>query len=621
MSALEGIDAGTAATREVIHTDTQKFLLGQSFTLSAAQVAGGGFQLGEIFLKSANSKNFTNFVGNFEITVYQGEGAGATLLDTYSFDMASFTDGDTNTIYDVHTGDWVRFTLDGGGANLTTEGVYSFLMFWDQSSGANSLNKWAFYRSPNPGDVYAGGVQYENTAFVVTDWPATAWTGTTAANAGVRDLGFYVGEALVGNQPPVANPQSLSIFGVETAITLTGSDLDGDALTFITQDSPTNGTLGGSAPDLTYTPDDSGFNGVDGFTFVVTDGTATSTPATVSLALFDLDTPTVEDVGTATPSAGAIASHLAPVTEGNREVRWDSATVHSLGGQSFKAVADGTAKSITLKVRSTETFANWTSDSFQIQVFDGVGAASTSLGFYKYDATALGSWNNHWVKFSLGSGIPMTNGVTYSFLIVCGAEDSDHRINFGRDGNSAEYSDGNEMRGGNAYDVENFATDPWDVAAPIGQTVNTAQTGDMLFSIDGDIGPPISPLEQWIIDYALTGSATNLMADLPDDDGVINLLEYALGGNPNDDDAAAILPTYEVNGDWLYYIYNRQNPADPALSYAVLSSTDLVTIPITNATEEVGASAAENGFESVTNRISTASEDAQFMDLKVQFTD
>jgi hypothetical protein len=72
--------------------------------------------------------------------------------------------------------------------------------------------------------------------------------------------------------------------GVPLAITLTGSDPDGDALTFIVTDQPDHGTLTGTAPELIYTSA-SGYIGPDSFQFVVSDGVLTSTPATVTLTV------------------------------------------------------------------------------------------------------------------------------------------------------------------------------------------------------------------------------------------------------------------------------------------------------------------------------------------------
>src|SRR4029077_1005705 len=57
------------------------------------------------------------------------------------------------------------------------------------------------------------------------------------------------------------------------AITLTGQDPDGDAITFSIVTPPTNGGFGATtAPNLTYTPN-ANFFGADSFTFRVNDGT------------------------------------------------------------------------------------------------------------------------------------------------------------------------------------------------------------------------------------------------------------------------------------------------------------------------------------------------------------
>jgi hypothetical protein len=65
---------------------------------------------------------------------------------------------------------------------------------------------------------------------------------------------------------------------------LTGSDPDGDALTYSVLTPPSHGELAGIAPDLTYTPD-LGYEGADSFTFSVNDGTVDSDPATVSITV------------------------------------------------------------------------------------------------------------------------------------------------------------------------------------------------------------------------------------------------------------------------------------------------------------------------------------------------
>ena len=78
------------------------------------------------------------------------------------------------------------------------------------------------------------------------------------------------------NDAPVATAQVVETEqDAPVAIALMGSDVDGDPLTFEIVDSPSNGILSGTAPDLNYTPG-SGFTGSDSFTFRVSDGTVTN---------------------------------------------------------------------------------------------------------------------------------------------------------------------------------------------------------------------------------------------------------------------------------------------------------------------------------------------------------
>ncbi|MCL4830278.1 MAG: tandem-95 repeat protein [Caldilinea sp.] len=83
------------------------------------------------------------------------------------------------------------------------------------------------------------------------------------------------------NTPPVAFDQALATGGAPLPITLTAADED--ALTFRVN-APAHGVLLGAPPALTYIPD-SGFGGVDSFTFVANDGLADSNVATVTITV------------------------------------------------------------------------------------------------------------------------------------------------------------------------------------------------------------------------------------------------------------------------------------------------------------------------------------------------
>ena len=85
------------------------------------------------------------------------------------------------------------------------------------------------------------------------------------------------------NDAPDAIPQVVSVLeDTATAITLSGVDVDGDALTFSMTSAPAHGTLSGTSPNLVYTPAPD-YNGPDAFTFTVGDGHGGSDSATVTL--------------------------------------------------------------------------------------------------------------------------------------------------------------------------------------------------------------------------------------------------------------------------------------------------------------------------------------------------
>ena len=69
---------------------------------------------------------------------------------------------------------------------------------------------------------------------------------------------------------------------VPRALTLTGSDVDGDALGFTIVGPPAHGSLTGTGASRTYTPDPN-FHGLDSFTYRANDGALDSDLATFSL--------------------------------------------------------------------------------------------------------------------------------------------------------------------------------------------------------------------------------------------------------------------------------------------------------------------------------------------------
>jgi hypothetical protein len=178
--------------------------------------------------------------------------------------------------------------------------------------------------------TYSVSTPANGTAAVVADQleytPDLDFNGadsfTYTANDGTDDSAQATVTVTVDpvNDAPVADDQEVSTgFGVALDITLTGSDVDGDDLTFAVVDQPLHGTLTGTAPDLTYTPED-GYSGTDSFTFQANDGTENSNVATVDITVTPQGTPdavddeltTDEDIAVEFPGTFLLANDTDP---------------------------------------------------------------------------------------------------------------------------------------------------------------------------------------------------------------------------------------------------------------------------------------------------------------------
>jgi hypothetical protein len=99
------------------------------------------------------------------------------------------------------------------------------------------------------------------------------------------------------NDAPLADNQALTTDeDTATTVTLTGSDVDSDPLTFSVVTDPAHGTLSGTASNLTYTPD-TDFNGTDSFSFQANDGKADSNIAMVSITVNAANDAPLADAG------------------------------------------------------------------------------------------------------------------------------------------------------------------------------------------------------------------------------------------------------------------------------------------------------------------------------------
>jgi regulation of enolase protein 1 (concanavalin A-like superfamily) len=142
------------------------------------------------------------------------------------------------------------------------------------------------------------------------------------------------------------------------------------------------------------------------------------------------------------------------------------------------------------------------------------------------------------------------------------------------------------------------------------------------FHING-VSAAMNAYEAWTAAYNLEGSNAWSWIDL-EPDGMNNLLEYALGGNPTNADAATVLPSGEMvpilGTNWLELVYLRRHDyAARGLTYTVKAATSLTPGQwSTNGVAPGGSEPFDEEFDTVTDRISTENEPAGFLRLEVR---
>jgi len=267
--------------------------------------------------------------------------------------------GDTSTDEDVSTGD-IAFSVS------------------DPQSALNDLVVTATSSNltlvPNS-NITLGGTGGSRSISIL---PVANLSGTTTITVTVQDTGgltatdTFVLTVDPVNDAPLANPQTLATpEDIALPITLTGSDIENDPLSFAIVDQPTNGQLTGLGANRTYTPNP-GYTGPDSFTFRVNDGNLDSPPVTVSINV----TPENE------PVAGSDTYVLSPgnLVRGNvlfndTDVDGDLLTASLVTGPTkgtLNLTADG-----SFTYTPGATFDG--SDSFTYEIEDDTGRTATGV--------------------------------------------------------------------------------------------------------------------------------------------------------------------------------------------------------------------------------------------------
>ncbi|HEX3255750.1 MAG TPA: Ig-like domain-containing protein [Gaiellaceae bacterium] len=239
------------------------------------------------------------------------------------------------------------------------------------------------------GAVTCTGTAPKNCSASLTYTPAANYNGSDSFTFKVNDGNLDSAAATVSitvnavNDAPTADSQSISTNeDTAKAITLTGSDVDGNSLSFAIVAGPSHGTLGsigsvsctGTAPKscsagVTYTPA-ANYNGSDSFTFKANDGTADSSAATVSITVNAVnDAPTCSN-GSATTDEDTPKA----ITLNCSDVDGDSLTYSIVSGPAHGSVSSGTSAS-----RTYSPAANYNgSDSFTFKASDGSAESNTA---------------------------------------------------------------------------------------------------------------------------------------------------------------------------------------------------------------------------------------------------
>jgi hypothetical protein len=182
-----------------------------------------------------------------------------------------------------------------------------------------------------------------------TEWAANYGLSDTLATTDSDSDGFsnleeyQAGTNPLSNAIPVANSITATVDEDSTiSITLNGSDEEDSKLSYQIESQPTNGTLNGTAPDLTYTPDVN-YNGSDSFTYSANDGISDSEVATVSINVLAVNDQPIVSNPPAAVTISSNATYTSSLADSSTDLDGDSLTYSILEGPAWLSITtDGT---------------------------------------------------------------------------------------------------------------------------------------------------------------------------------------------------------------------------------------------------------------------------------------
>jgi len=265
--------APTAFSLTLHATDAE----GAALTWSISSAAGHG-------TASASGTGASKAIGYTPAANYSGADSfvvrvsDGTLTDTIVVNVTVTAVNDAPVITE---GTSVSVTMSEDGAptpfsrTLNASDVDGDTLAWSISMPAAHGTASASGTGASKAIGYAPNANYSGTDSFVVRVSDGALADTITVNVTVTAV----------NDAPTANAQVVTTAeDTAKAVTLTGSDVEGGALTFAVVTGPAHGTLSGNGVSLTYTPA-ADYNGPDSFTFKVNDGALDSPAATVSITV------------------------------------------------------------------------------------------------------------------------------------------------------------------------------------------------------------------------------------------------------------------------------------------------------------------------------------------------
>ncbi|MCO5214066.1 MAG: Ig-like domain-containing protein [Caldilinea sp.] len=356
------VNDAPVATAQVVATAEDTPL---AITLAGSDIDGDALTFAVVTppqngMLSGTAPNLTytpaaNFNGSDSFTFAANDGTATSAPATVTIDVTPANDVPTATPQSVTTAEDTPLAITLAGSDIDGDPL-TFAVVTPPQNG--TLSGSAPNLTYTPAANFNGS---DSFTFAASDGSAVSNIATVAI--GVTPL----------NDAPVATVQSVTTAeDTPTAITLAGSDVDGDDLTFAVATPPQHGTLSGSAPDLTYTPA-ADFNGSDSFTFTVDDGTATSTPVIVAISVTPVNDAPVATADVYATSEETLLTVAAPgVLANDSDLDGDALTVVGVSSTAHGTLTLATDGSFTYLPDAF--FAG--SDTFVYKAGDGLATSN-----------------------------------------------------------------------------------------------------------------------------------------------------------------------------------------------------------------------------------------------------